>query len=46
MELLRANAPERPVRLLGVRVGGFEAREGEASASRGADGTLSLLPAA
>jgi len=39
LELLRAYAPPRPVRLLGVRVAGFEEREatagGEASGRRG-----------
>ena len=28
VELLRANRPERPVRLLGVRVGGFDEQQG------------------
>ncbi len=47
LALLRANAPERPVRLLGVRMGGFEAGERErAQAPAGAGEPLSLLPAA
>jgi DNA polymerase IV len=45
MALLRANAPERPVRLIGVRVGGFEERERDA-APAGEGEALSLLPAA
>ena len=45
LALLRANAPERPVRLLGVRVGGFES--GSTAAEGPAPGeTLSLLPSA
>jgi DNA polymerase-4 len=44
--LLRANAPERPVRLLGVRVGGFEPREREAAPGAAAGEALRLLPAA
>jgi len=40
-ELLRANRPERPVRLLGVRVGGFEQKRGN---KRGEPEALSLLP--
>ena len=44
--LLRANAPERPVRLLGVRVGGFEQRGGAGAPTAGAGEALSLLPAA
>jgi DNA polymerase-4 len=43
LDLLRANRPQRPVRLLGVRVGGFE----EARRREAAEGeALSLLPAA
>ena len=44
--LLRANAPERPVRLLGVRSGGFEAPPQQQAVSKGEGETLSLLPAA
>lgn len=43
MALLRANPPARPVRLLGVRVGGFEERRAERPAAEGEN--LSLLPA-
>lgn len=39
-ELLRENLPDRPVRLLGVRVGSFAATDSEP----GAPGTISLLP--
>jgi DNA polymerase-4 len=42
--LLRANAPQRPVRLLGVRVGGFEPGTKQPDPTA-ADGTLSLLSA-
>ena len=45
LALLRGNAPERPVRLLGVRVGGFEERS--AAPGPAGDGeALTLLPAA
>jgi DNA polymerase IV len=46
-ELLRAYAPPRPVRLLGVRVAGFEADSGDASGSAATSGpeALSLLSA-
>jgi DNA polymerase-4 len=43
VELLRANRPRRPVRLLGVRVGGFE---GPTTGTKGGEPEpLSLLPA-
>ena len=41
LQLLRENAPDRPVRLLGVRVAGFE----DSQASAEAPAALSLLPA-
>jgi DNA polymerase-4 len=41
LQLLRENAPDRPVRLLGVRVAGFE----ESRATAEAPAALSLLPA-
>jgi DNA polymerase-4 len=41
VELLRANRPERPVRLLGVRVGSFEQQQGTKG---GEPEALSLLP--
>ena len=44
--LLRANAPERPVRLIGVRVGGFEERERKAAPPDETGEALTLLPAA
>ncbi len=46
LELLRDNLPQRPVRLLGVRVGGFEEPVAGAAASPGPGEPLSLLPAA
>ena len=42
MELFRAYAPPRPVRLLGVRVAGF-AEEPELPAPRRAGGQLALF---
>jgi DNA polymerase-4 len=46
LELLRANRPARPVRLLGVRVGGFERRGEPRAPGTAASEPLSLLPAA
>lgn len=43
LALLRAYAPPRPVRLLGVRVAGFEVSEGAAEAEASAEERLSLL---
>ena len=42
LELLRAYEPPRPVRLLGVRVAGFEDVEPDAAARRRATGQLAL----
>ena len=46
LELLRAYDPQRPVRLLGVRVAGFEGGEAEAGTSRRPGGQLQLGVAA
>jgi DNA polymerase-4 len=46
LALLRANPPERPVRLLGVRVGGFEEAAERDRPAGGAGEALTLLPAA
>ena len=48
IELLRAYAPPRPVRLLGVRMASFEERSGDEAADRGSsDGAeLAEAPAA
>ena len=42
LELLEANVPERPVRLIGVRVAGFEGVAPDRPASPGPDGQLAL----
>lgn len=43
LDLLRAYAPPRPVRLLGVRVAGFSSEEDEETAEPAADTQLELL---
>ena len=44
VELLRAYAPPRPVRLLGVRIAGFDDAEPEARAARAAAAGQLALP--
>jgi DNA polymerase-4 len=42
VELLRANRPERPVRLLGVRLASFEDESGHSDHNSGGDGQTTL----